>query len=406
MDDLKKGMIFMDRKYFENLLNFYEKELDQTLNFWYDHGYDHEHGGFYVCLQRNGELFGTDKSVWAQGRGLWVFSKAYNDIKKDPRYLQIAKDAFEFIKNHCYDKDGRMWFTVTDDGRGIQKRRYWFSETFAVVGSVELYKATNDKKYLKLARETYDSVMRLYLNPNLSVPKYNPDVIKDKGLAGPMILMVTSQIMRDIDKENADKYNSNIDIFLNVILNHHLHPEYKAMFENVGMNGEIVSGPRGRLVNPGHSIEASWFLMNEALYRNDKEILNKALDILNWSFDIGWDKEYDGLMYFADIEHKPCEALEWDMKLWWPHNEMLIAFLKAYAITGEEKYLDKYKLVHEYAFSHFKDEKYGEWYGYLHRDGSVANDLKGNIFKGPFHLPRCLMENVLQIKEILKNGNK
>ena len=396
----------MDRKYFENLLNFYEKELDQTLNFWYDHGYDHEHGGFYVCLQRNGELFGTDKSVWAQGRGLWVFSKDYNDIKKDPRYLQIAKDAFEFIKNHCYDKDGRMWFTVTDDGRGIQKRRYWFSETFAVVGSVELYKATNDKKYLKLARETYDSVMRLYLNPNLSVPKYNPDVIKDKGLAGPMILMVTSQIMRDIDKENADKYNSNIDIFLNVILNHHLHPEYKAMFENVGMNGEIVSGPRGRLVNPGHSIEASWFLMNEALYRNDKEILNKALDILNWSFDIGWDKEYDGLMYFADIEHKPCEALEWDMKLWWPHNEMLIAFLKAYAITGEEKYLDKYKLVHEYAFSHFKDEKYGEWYGYLHRDGSVANDLKGNIFKGPFHLPRCLMENVLQIKEILKNGNK
>lgn len=396
----------MDRKYFENLLNFYEKELDQTLNFWYDHGYDHEHGGFYVCLQRNGELFGTDKSVWAQGRGLWVFSKAYNDIKKDPRYLQIAKDAFEFIKNHCYDKDGRMWFTVTDDGRGIQKRRYWFSETFAVVGSVELYKATNDKKYLKLARETYDSVMRLYLNPNLSVPKYNLDVIKDKGLAGPMILMVTSQIMRDIDKENADKYNSNIDIFLNVILNHHLHPEYKAMFENVGMNGEIVSGPRGRLVNPGHSIEASWFLMNEALYRNDKEILNKALDILNWSFDIGWDKEYDGLMYFADIEHKPCEALEWDMKLWWPHNEMLIAFLKAYAITGEEKYLDKYKLVHEYAFSHFKDEKYGEWYGYLHRDGSVANDLKGNIFKGPFHLPRCLMENVLQIKEILKNGNK
>lgn len=396
----------MDRKYFENLLNFYEKELDQTLNFWYDHGYDHEHGGFYVCLQRNGELFGTDKSVWAQGRGLWVFSKAYNDIKKDPRYLQIAKDAFEFIKNHCYDKDGRMWFTVTDDGRGIQKRRYWFSETFAVVGSAELYKATNDKKYLKLARETYDSVMRLYLNPNLSVPKYNPDVIKDKGLAGPMILMVTSQIMRDIDKENADKYNSNIDIFLNVILNHHLHPEYKAMFENVGMNGEIVSGPRGRLVNPGHSIEASWFLMNEALYRNDKEILNKALDILNWSFDIGWDKEYDGLMYFADIEHKPCEALEWDMKLWWPHNEMLIAFLKAYAITGEEKYLDKYKLVQEYAFSHFKDEKYGEWYGYLHRDGSVANDLKGNIFKGPFHLPRCLMENVLQIKEILKNGNK
>lgn len=391
----------MEKKYFEDLLKFYENELDETLNFWYEHGYDKKHGGFYVCLQRNGDIFGTDKSVWAQGRGLWVFSKAYNDIKQDPRYLEAAKHAFEFIKDNCYDVDGRMWFTVTDDGKGIQKRRYWFSETFAVVGSVELYKATKEKKYLKLARETYDSVIHLYFNPNLSAPKFNPEVIKDKGLAGPMILLVTSQIMRENDPENANKYNANIDVFLNVIMKQHLHPECKAMFENVGLNGERISGPRGRLVNPGHSIEASWFLMNEYLYRKDPEILKNALNILDWSFEIGWDKEYGGLMYFADVEHKPCEALEWDMKLWWPHNEMLIAFLKAYAITGEEKYLDKYKLVHDYAFSRFKDAKYGEWYGYLHRDGSVANDLKGNIFKGPFHLPRCLMENVLQLKEIL-----
>jgi N-acylglucosamine 2-epimerase len=31
---------------------------------------------------------------------------------------------------------------------------------------------------------------------------------------------------------------------------------------------------------------------------------------------------------------------------------------------------------------------FGEWFGYLHRDGTVAQLAKGNLFKGPFHLPR------------------
>jgi len=143
--------------------------------------------------------------------------------------------------------------------------------------------------------------------------------------------------------------------------------------------------------------------MNEAAYRNhDQQLMEMALNILNWSFNLGWDSDVGGLRYFVDVANKPVQALEWDMKLWWPHNEMLIAFLMAYKLTNKEEYLDKYKLVHDYSFSHFKDKEYGEWYGYLHRDGSVSTPLKGNIFKGPFHLPRCLMENILQIQEILE----
>ena len=79
---LLKSDLFLNTKYFEDLLKFYEKELDQTLDFWYDHGYDKKNGGFFTCLERNGDVYDTDKAVWAQGRGLWVFSKAYNFIKK------------------------------------------------------------------------------------------------------------------------------------------------------------------------------------------------------------------------------------------------------------------------------------------------------------------------------------
>lgn len=390
----------MNKEYFENLLSFYEKELDNTLDFWYNHGYDKVNGGFYTCLERNGDVYDTDKSVWAQGRGLWVFAKAYNFIKKDERYLKAALHAYEFIKNKCYDSDNRMWFTVTGDGVGIQKRRYWFSESFAVVGSAELYRATGEVKYLENARETFDTLLKVKTGVIKTEPKFNPEVVNCISLASPMILVVTCQILREIDTERKDYYTKIIDDSIAEIKLHY-HPEYKAVFENVNPDGTVASGSRGRLVNPGHSIEASWFLMNEASYRDDKELMEFALSILEWSFELGWDYDLGGLRYFVDVKGKPVQALEWDMKLWWPHNEMLIAFLMAYKHTNDQKYLDKYQLVHDYTFSHFKDQEYGEWYGYLHRDGSVSTDLKGNIFKGPFHIPRCELENILQLKEIL-----
>ena len=392
----------MDKKYFESLLSFYEKELDQTLKFWYDFGYDKVNGGFYTCLTRDGKVYDGDKAVWAQGRGTWIFAKAYNDIKKDPKYLKAAEDGMKFIKDHCFDKDGRMYFIVTDKGVGVQKRRYWFSESFAVVSSIELYKATKKKEYLELARNTFKTMLDVKNGKIKVEPKFNPEVVNCITLASPMITLVTSQILRDIDVERKEYYHQIIDDCIAEIKLHY-HPECKAVFENVGVDGSLVEGSRGRLINPGHSIEASWFLMEESKYRNnDKELLELALNILNFSFELGWDFDVGGLRYFVDQQGYPVQALEWDMKLWWPHNEMLIAFLMAYKLTGREKYLDKYKLVHEYTFKHFKDEKYGEWYGYLHRDGSVSTDLKGNIFKGPFHIPRCEIINVLQLKEILE----
>ena len=301
------------KKYFEDLLKFYEKELDNTLDFWYNHGYDKVNGGFYTCLERNGNVYDTDKAVWAQGRGLWVFAKAYNFIKKDERYLTAAKHAYDFITGNCYDEDDRMFFTVTGDGKSIQKRRYWFSESFAVVGSAELYRATNDIKYLETARTTFDTLLKVKNGEIKTAPKFNPETVNCIALASPMILLITSQILREIDTDRTDYYNQIIDASIAEIRLHY-HPELKAVLENVNPDGSLVNGSRGRLVNPGHSIEASWFLMNEAEYRNDKELLDFALNILNWSFDLGWDKEYDGLLYFVDVENKPVQALEWDMK--------------------------------------------------------------------------------------------
>jgi len=57
---------------------------------------------------------------------------------------------------------------------------------------------------------------------------------------------------------------------------------------------------------------------------------------------------------------------------------------------GDGKYTHWHRLVHDWSFRHFADPEYGEWYGYLHRDGTPSVRLKGNMWKGPFHLPRML----------------
>ncbi len=390
----------LDKSYFKEIKDLYYNEIIECLDFWLKNGVDTEYGGYLTCLDRKGSFFGTDKSIWFQGRGLYIFSKAYNVIEKRPEWLEAARNGYEFIKKYCYDTDKRMFFITTQDGRPVQKRRYYFSETFAVVGCAEYYKATGSWEALELAKDTFNTIQYLYENPQVLPPKYNPEVVKTKSLAIPMILMVTTQVLREADPENVEKYDVFINRLISEILNDFFKPDKKALFETVGLKGERIDTPSGRTINPGHSIEASWFLLSEGIMKSNKDLNKKSLDILNWSFNIGWDKEFGGLMYFMDIEGKPSEKLEWDMKLWWPHSEALISCLMAYKATGENSYLDKFRLTHDYFLSRFRDREYGEWYGYLHRDGSVSNDLKGNLFKGPFHIPRALILCYLMLEEL------
>ena len=90
------------------------------------------------------------------------------------------------------------------------------------------------------------------------------------------------------------------------------------------------------------------------------------------------------------------------MKLWWPHNEILISSLMLWRDTGKEEYLDKFYLTLDYCKKVFADPVYGEWYGYLRRDGKPTEPpTKGSTYKGPFHLPRMLMKVDGMIGELL-----
>ena len=367
-------------------MNYKEQLIENILPFWLNNAIDYENGGIFTCLDREGVIYGREKSVWFQGRALWTFSKAYNTIKADKEYLKAAKCIYDFLPK-CTDTDGRMFFTVTADGREIQKRRYYFSETFAAIGSAEYYKASGERDALICARKYFDVAYECFMGKRDVPPKFNGENYDFKGLSPVMIMLSTAQTMRAIDTENSQRYNTIASDCLNEILNGGFLTE-RGLFENVSKNGSTVDSPTGRIINPGHSMEAAWFIMLEGILNGNQEAIAAGKRIIDLTLPLGWDKKFGGIIAFTDVSGKPPVQLEWDMKLWWPQCETIIAARLAYSVFGEEKYRKLWRDTEEYCDNNFVDKECGEWYGYLHYDNTPSTTLKGNIFKGPFHIPR------------------
>lgn len=386
--------------YFNYWRERYKEDLTTNiLPFWFKNGLDTVNGGVYTCVDREGHLMDSTKSVWFQGRFAFVCSFAYNYVEKRQEWLDAAKSTLDFIEKHCIDENGRMYFEVKADGTPLRMRRYVFSESFAAIAMAEYAYATGEKEYAEKALVIFNNMRRFLNTPGILEPKYMPSV-ETQGHSITMILInVASRIKRVIDDPTLDLQ---INESLAALERNFIHPEFKALLETVGPNGEFIDTMNGRTINPGHCIETSWFLFDVAMDRGgDQKIIDLGLKILNWSWDWGWDKEYGGIINFRDCRNFPQQDYSQDMKFWWPQTEAIIANMYAYRITGEDKYMERHKMASDWAYAHFPDHEYGEWYGYLHRDGTVAQPAKGNIFKGPFHIPRMMVKCYSLCNEIL-----
>lgn len=363
--------------------------LDDVLPFWIRHGIDREHGGFLTALDRDGTVIDTDKSVWFQGRFTWLLGELYNNVEQRDEWLKLCEHGVRFLDQHCFDPaDGRMWFQLTREGKPLRKRRYAFSESFACIAYGEYARATGSDEYAHKAAQVFQNFVDHNTLPGRMPPKFT-DTRPMRGMAFPMIAIVASQELRQsIGLAQADEW---IDRSIEAIRRYHLKPDIGCVMETVGINGEIMDHFDGRLLNPGHAIEGAWFILHEGMLRKDTSLIRTGCDMLDWMWQRGWDREHGGILYFTDVYDKPIQEYWHDMKFWWPQNETIIATLLAHHLTGEEKYLQWHRQCHDWAYNHFPDPEHGEWFGYLHRDGSVSTRLKGNMWKGPFHVPRMML---------------
>ncbi|MHC4741582.1 MAG: n-acyl-d-glucosamine 2-epimerase [Planctomycetota bacterium] len=367
----------------------YETELlENVIPFWEKHSIDTEHGGYFTCLDRNGEVYDTDKFVWLQARQVWTFSMLYNRFEKRGDWLDIAKSGVDFLAKFGTDGEGNWYFALDRGGRPLVQPYNIFSDCFAAMAFAQYAIAADDGQASEIASRTFRNILRRKADPK---GRYEKTIAENRPLRSLGLSMILANVALEMETIiSKDSLRATLDMCLDEVCNLFLDADANLIYESVSPDGSHPDCFEGRLINPGHGIEAMWFIMDIACRRNDSALIEKALDVILNTLEFAWDADYGGMFYFLDVRKKPPLQLEWDQKLWWVHLESLVALSMGYSLTGRRQAVEWFEKVHDYTWSHFPDAEYGEWFGYLNRRGERLLDLKGGKWKGCFHVPRAL----------------
>lgn len=377
--------------------------LEDVLPFWENHSLDRTHGGYFTCLDRQGKVYDTDKFIWLQNRQVWTFSIMAQQLQgqvsqeRIEQWIAIAQHGADFLAKHGRDPEGNWYFSLNQAGQPLTQPHSIFSDCFAAMAFSQYAKVTGEKASDDIARQAYANVLRRQANPKGQYNKIYPGTRSLKSLAVPMILAnLTLEMDWLLPSEQLDKV---LDQTVAEVMNDFWDSDRGLMREAVAPNGSppnnIVDSYEGRLINPGHGIEAMWFMMEIGQRRGDMALIHQATDIVLSILNFAWDLDYGGLFYFMDAEGRPPQQLEWDQKLWWVHLETLVALAMGYRLTGRQDCWDWYQRLHSYSWEKFTDSQASaqgnEWLGYLNRRGERLLDLKGGKWKGCFHVPRAML---------------
>lgn len=382
---------------------FREELLEHVVPFWEKHAPDREAGGYFTCLLRNGDVYDTDKFIWLQARQVWTFSTLYQKVEARQEWLDLALHGADFLEKHGRDENGNWYFSLQRDGKPLIQPYNIFSDCFAAMAFGQLHQATHIERYGQLARSTFTNILHRQHNPK---GPYNKRVPGTRPLLGFSLPMILCNLCLELEPllEN-DLVEKTIDACIHTVMDQFYDPHSGLVLENIQPDGSLIDTFEGRLLNPGHALEAMWFVMDLGQRRSDAKLIRAATERALYMAEYGWDQQYGGLFYFMDRKGYPPQQLEWDQKLWWVHLEAMEAMLKGYLHTGNAVCWTWFERIFAYCWSRFRDPEYGEWLGYLKRDGQPLHSAKGGKWKGCFHVPRGLLHG-WQVLEALSQQQR
>ena len=381
----------MDAKRAESLRDFYkDRLLNDILAFWLKHARDREYGGYHTCLNRDGSVYDYDKlCMWSAGRIIWTYSYLYNEFERDPEWLAMARWGVDFLQEHGFAPDGSLYYSLTRDGRPLEPEQDVFNDLSTVVGFSEFARATSDETLYRQAKDIFLRVWARLQAPGKAFQGVDPGTRPVRLHGHSMITLGVLQELRRFRSE--PEYEPMIDQCLDHIVSRHMKPDKRALFELVAWNGDVLPGSRGRWICPGHMIECGAFIIHEARHRQDDRLLRTGVDLIDWGYAWGRDREHGGIINDVDCEGLPSptnDIFKHNSKMWWSHAEALYGLLLAYSVTGEERFLKAHDETRDYAFEHFADSEFGEWFACLDLRGNRISEAKGSFRKNCFHIAR------------------
>jgi len=389
----------IEKEKIAGLGSFYRRMLlEDVMPFWEKRTADREFGGFLTCFDRTGNLTDTDKYMWFQGRQIWMFATLFNQVAREQKWLELARIGRDFAVKHAYAGNGRWNYQLDRAGKIKVGTVSIYTDLFIVAGLSELASATGSDEDINLIRDTYSSIERAVHDPDFKDLFHGSWSPKFKR-HGPY--MITLNVANTVGHVlGAERTKPLIDYCLEQLLYVFAKDEHEALFESLSRDGTVdMDSPEGRLLNPGHAMESMWFCLEEGKRRGSRTIIERASKIIDWSYKLGYDKEYGGIVSYLDANgmepvqtdwHKDINAM-WHDKIWWVHCEAIYALAASALATGSNERFECFMDLHNWSWKNFHDKEYGEWYPELYRNGTAKLMDKGTLWKAAFHLPRAML---------------
>jgi len=365
--------------------------MHSVVPFWLAHAIDPA-GGINTCIMDDGTLVSRDKWLWSQWRAVWVFSKLYNSVRRDEKYLAVARQIYDFAIRHGWDENVGGWrLRLSHDGKELAGCDSIYTDAFAIYGLTELARTGQSEEPIAWACKTADHVLERLEAPHDQIPHFPYPVPKGARVHG--IPMMFSLVLWELGRfTHRQRYLDAASEMSDDVFNHFYRPQRDVILERIAADNREYPPPQGTAVVPGHVIEDMWFQIHIARDKHDGARIREACRLIRRHLQLGWDRQYDGLLLAVDANGRQDVAWQFhDSKLWWPHTEALYALLLAYEHTRQPWCLQWYDKVHEYSFTHYPVPNHGEWTQKLDRQGKPFAETVALPVKDPFHLPRALI---------------
>ena len=385
----------------EELLSQYREYLfDDFLPFMEKYAIDNELGGFFWNIDRDGTIMTTKKRAWYDGRGIWVYSFLYNNLRKDPGYLDTAKKAIDFVFR-IKPSDTVLWpASYTREGSPLNDfPQDIYGDLFIAEGLAEFSKAVQDNSYRVKAKEIILKCIDLYDSKDFSyIVDYGPEAapVPAPRVSGHwMVFLRTCYCMLCHGPDND--LESIVDRCYDALMNHHYNTEYDLINEVMNHDLSRPEGPFSQFVYCGHVIETMWMIMFEAVRRKDQQMFRIAADRFKRHVEVAWDDVYGGV--FRSLVNVNDNSWKVD-KVLWEQSEVLIGALFLLEYTGDPWAYQWFEKMYKYVINTFPLKKYGFPLWNIDGDRKVTFVRKGVRIEN-YHHPRHLMLNILSLERII-----
>src|SRR5699024_10682813 len=233
--------------------NLFEQELfERVIPFWEKHSPDRTHGGYYKCLDRDGAHYDTRKHIWLQGRQAWMFSKFYNQIEPNLRWLNMAKLGVDFLREHAITDDGRVYFALNEQGAPLWRQRKIFSECFYIMALAEYSRAADRSDLMDEAKQELERLWEWSEDlTKVGQPVYEGQT-PSRALTIPMLLL---NVFEEVTGGEPGDYLPRIENCIERMFMH-MDEEKQIIYETIHEDGSPLETIEGRLLSPGNTIEA------------------------------------------------------------------------------------------------------------------------------------------------------